>query len=284
LKSETFWFKDRDGVDIFVYKWLPHDKTRGVVQIAHGAVEHAARYRRVAEELTKNGYIVYANDHRGHGITGEKFGKMGYLGPGGWESTVYVLNELTEIIKKEWKEIPVFLLGHSWGSFLTQDYIHIWSDKLQGAIFSGTTGLPLPEVERDAEGMGLNFLIDKPKTPFDWLSRDEYEVQKYIDDPFCGFSTENTGFMEAMVDAWPRLLDPENDKKISKNLAVYIFAGSMDPVGGEKGVKKLFERYKTAGLNDVTYKIYQQGRHEMFNEINRDEVIKDLILWLDSHV
>lgn len=116
MKQNTFWFKDKDDVDIFVYRWLPEGKPKAVVQIAHGAAEHGARYAHVGKALADAGYAVYANDHRGHGKTGQKFGELGDLGPGGWNSTVRVLKELTDIIKEEHQEIPVFLLGHSWGA------------------------------------------------------------------------------------------------------------------------------------------------------------------------
>ena len=281
MKSETFWYKDKDGVEIFVYKWLPEGIPKAVVQVAHGLAEHAKRYTAVAEALVKAGYAVYADDHRGHGKTGEKFGKLGELGPRGWTGTVEALVALTDVIKKEHTGIPVFLLGHSWGSFLSQDYIQQWGNKLQGVLLTGTTGAPNPKTDLGAEGLGLNYIVKNPKTPFDWLTRDENEVQKYIDDPLCGFSLPPS-ILQILGESNEKLLDTKNDKNIPKELKVYIFVGTDDSVGGEEGAKVLVERYQNAGIKDITFKTYHGSRHELFNELNRDEVIRDVISWLDS--
>ncbi|MHA2180814.1 MAG: alpha/beta hydrolase [Promethearchaeota archaeon] len=283
MKSKTFWYKDKDDVDIFVYKWLPKGSPKAAVQIAHGLGEHAKRYSHVAEALVKVGYAVYADDHRGHGKTGEKFGALGELGPRGWDGTVEALTTLTDIIKSEIPNIPIFLLGHSWGSFLTQDYVQKWGIKLKGVLLTGTSGLPLPETDRGAEGLGLNFIVKNPKTPFDWLTRDDKEVQKYIKDPLCGFSLPPS-ILQELGDSTPRLLDKEKDHKIPKDLKIYIFVGANDSVGGEKGAKALIERYKNVGIKDATIKIYPDSRHELFNELNKDKVIRDVISWLDSHL
>jgi len=281
MKSETFWYKDKDGVEIFVYKWLPEGIPKAAVQVAHGLAEHAKRYTAVAEALVKAGYAVYADDHRGHGKTGEKFGKLGELGPRGWTGTVEALVALTDVIKKEHTGIPVFLLGHSWGSFLSQDYIQQWGNKLQGVLLTGTTGAPNPKTDLGAEGLGLNYIVKNPKTPFDWLTRDENEVQKYIDDPLCGFSLPPS-ILQTLGESNEKLLDTKNDEKIPKELKVYIFVGTDDSVGGEEGAKVLVERYQNAGIKDITFKAYPESRHELFNELNRDEVIRDVISWLDS--
>ena len=283
MKSGTFWYEDKDGVEIFVYRWLPDEKPKAIVQIAHGLGEHAARYTRVAEKFVKAGYAAYADDHRGHGKTGNKFGALGELGPRGWNGTVEALSTLTDVIKEEQSGIPVFLLGHSWGSFLAQEYIQQWGNKLQGVLLTGTTGLPFPETDIGAEGLGLNFIIKNPKTPFDWLTRDPEEVQKYIRDPLCGFSLPPS-ILQELEESNSRLLDTKNDGKIPKDLKIYIFVGTDDSVGGEKGAKALIERYQNAGIKDTTLKIYLDSRHELFNELNKDEVIRDVILWLDSHL
>jgi len=283
MKSETFWYKDKDMVDIFVYKWVPEGSPKAAVQIAHGLAEHAERYTHVAEALLKAGYAIYADDHRGHGKTGEKFGKMGELGPRGWDGTVEALATLTDIIKKQQPNVPVFLLGHSWGSFLSQDYIQQWGNKLQGVLLTGTTGSPNPKTDLGAEGLGLNYTVQNPKTPFDWLTRDENEVQKYIDDPRCGFSLPSS-ILKILGESNEKLLDTENDEKIPKELKVYIFVGSNDSVGGKEGAAALVERYKNAGIKEVAFKAYPECRHELFNELNKEEVIRDVISWLDSHL
>ena len=283
MKYESFWYKDRDMVDIYVYKWLPEGNPKAAIQIAHGLAEHAQRYTHVAEALVRAGYVIYADDHRGHGKTGEKYGVLGELGPRGWNGTVEALTTLTDIIKKEQPGIPIFLLGHSWGSFLSQDYIQQWGNKLQGVLLTGTTGSPNPKTDLGAEGLGLNYIVKNPKTPFDWLTRDEDEVQKYIDDPLCGFSLPPS-ILQILGESNKRLLDTKNDEKIPKELKIYIFVGNDDSVGGKEGAKALVERYQNIGIKDVTFKTYPECRHELFNELNRNEVIQDVILWLDSHL
>jgi len=283
MKSDTFWYKDTDGVEIFVYKWLPKETPKAAVQISHGLGEHAKRYTHVAEEIVKAGYAVYADDHRGHGKTGEKSGVLGELGPRGWDGTVEAVATLTDIIKNELPGIPIFLLGHSWGSFLSQDYIQKWGNKLTGVLLTGTSGLALPESDRGAEGLGLNFIVKNPKTPFDWLTRDDKEVQKYIKDPLCGFSLPPS-ILQELGESIPRLLDIKKAGKIPKDLKIYIFVSTDDSVGGEKGAKALFERYQNAGIKDSTLKIYSNSRHELFNELNKAEVIQDVISWLNTHL
>jgi alpha-beta hydrolase superfamily lysophospholipase len=283
MKSETFWYKDKDKVEIFVYKWLPEGIPKASVQIAHGLAEHAKRYTHVAEALVKAGYAIYADDHRGHGKTGEKFGELGELGPRGWDGTVEALTTLTDIIQKEQPKIPVFLLGHSWGSFLSQDYIQQWGKKIHGVLLTGTTGSPNPKTDLGAEGLGLNFIVKNPKTPFDWLTRDENEVQKYIDDPLCGFPLPPR-ILQILGESMEKLLDTKNDETIPKELKVYIFVGDDDSVGGKEGATALVERYQSAGIKDITFKSYPAGRHELFNELNKDEVIQDVISWLNSHL
>ncbi len=307
MKSSTFTFKDHDGIEIFVYKWAPEGNAKAVVQIAHGMVEHAARYARLSENLTQAGYVVYANDHRGHGKTAKDLDKKGQIGPGGMESMVKDLKQLTDIIKKENLGLPVFLLGHSMGSFFSQAYIQQYGKELKGVILSGTNGhmskliLTLglmiakgdvkklgpnaPGVKMDKQSFGSYNKAFKPaKTKFDWLSRDEAEVQKYINDPWCGFVCPTSFYVELLTilsNIWKKT----GEVNIPKDLPVYMFSGSMDPVGANtKGVVALFKRYQKLGIKDVTKKFYEGGRHESFNEINRDEVTKDIIAWLNAHV
>ncbi|MHA2037344.1 MAG: alpha/beta hydrolase [Promethearchaeota archaeon] len=283
MKYETFWYEDKDEVEIFVYKWVPEGSPKAAVQIAHGLAEHAKRYTHVAEALVRAGYIIYADDHRGHGKTGERYGEMGELGPRGWDGTVEALVELTDIIKKEQPGIPIFLLGHSWGSFLSQDYIQQWGNKLKGVLLTGTTGTPNPKTDLGAEGLGLNYTVKNPKTPFDWLTRDENEIQKYIDDPMCGF-TLPPSILQVLGESTEKRLNTKKDLKIPKELNVYIFVGDNDSVGGKEGATALYKRYQNAGIRDVSLKTYPDGRHELFNELNKDEVIQDVISWLDSHL
>ncbi|MFX1562686.1 MAG: alpha/beta hydrolase [Promethearchaeota archaeon] len=308
MQAETFFFSDEDGVEIFVYKWLPEADVpiKGVVQIAHGAASHAGRYAHVGESFVKAGYVVYANDHRGHGKTGQKSGRLGILSMGDWERMVRNLKELTDIAKGAYTDSPFFILGHSMGSFLVQNYIQMWGSDLQGALLTGTTGeivapsdqFDLESIQRSIAEKGFdareedfsNFMkaynepFEPARTEFDWLTRDQEAIQRYIDDPLCGFPL-SYGFIVELGRSMFSLWDSEKLQKIPKDLPIYIFVGSMDPVSGmAKGAKTLLQRYQDLGIKDVTLKEYPDCRHELFNEINREEVIQDVIAWLNAHL
>ncbi|MBN1878446.1 MAG: lysophospholipase [Anaerolineae bacterium] len=301
-QDTTFRFTDPEGYEIFVYCWGPPTgvTVKAVVQIEHGAAEHALRYERVARVLNQHGYIVYADDHRGHGKTAGTLDKAGICGPDGWNGMVKDAKQLTGIIKEKHPGLPVFLFGHSMGSFMAQQYIQNWGEGLAGAILCGSTGLALveasvlPIAEQVAQGeagsqpsaifAGLFASVNEPfepvKTPFDWLSRDETEVQKYIDDPWCGFAFTN-GMTYEFVKGTVHLFD--NEARIPKNLPIYIISGEMDPVGANNGVITLVNRYQNdLVIEDISYRLYPGARHEILNETNRDEVQADLITWLDG--
>lgn len=306
--KETFNFTSSDGIDIFVYKWMPKDnKVKGIVQIAHGMAETAKRYEPFAQILTRNGYVVYANDHRGHGKTAGKIENLGYLGDeDGFDLLVGDLHDLSGIIKDEYPSIPLFLFGHSMGSFAAQRYIMLYNKALRGLILSGSNGKQgillnvgcmvakreLKKHGRRRQSMKLHNLVFgnynkrfKPnRTDFDWLSRDDDAVDQYIDDPFCG-RVFTTGFF---YDFFKGLLAIENKKNvplIPKDIPIFIFSGDQDPVGKfGKGVMDLYHRYKNHGVHDIEYKLYKDGRHEMLKEMNRDEVFDDILRWLDARI
>jgi len=307
MQSSTFTFKDKDGIEIFVYKWQPEGVPKAAVQIAHGMAEHALRYERVAEHLTQAGYICYANDHRGHGKTAGDLEKTGSLGQGGWDSTVEDLKELTDYIKKENPNIPFFFLGHSWGSLMGQDYIQQWGNEIKGVILSGTNGsqsklllflgmliaksqLKKGPEKRNEKLDNMTFgAFNKPyepnaETKFQWLSRDQDEVNKYVEDPFCGFVCTTSYFVEVLK-GLKKIWKKENELKIPKDLPILIIAGEKDPSSNMgKALDILIKRYEKYGIKNITKKIYKDARHEVFNEINRDEVFQDLIEWLDGHI
>lgn len=304
IKDITFRFTDPEGYEIFVYRWGPPADVavKAVVQVEHGAAEHALRYERLARVLNKQGYVVYADDHRGHWKTAGTMEKAGICGPDGWNWMVKDARQLTDIIKENHPELPVFLFGHSMGSMMAQQYIQNWGEELAGVIICGSTGISMvdaavvPMAEAAAQGeaadqpselfAGLFASVNAPfepvKTPFDWLSRDEAEVQKYIDDPWSGFMFTN-GMTYEFVKGMVNLFDPENEARIPKNLPVYVISGEMDPVGANNGVMVLVNRYKDElGIGDVSYRIYPGARHEILNETNRDEVHSDIVAWLDG--
>lgn len=307
MKVENFTFKDKGNLEIFVYKWLPDEKVqvKGVVQIAHGMAETAGRYGGLASILTENGFVVYANDHRGHGKTAGEISKLGELGEDGFNKMVENMKELNEIIEKENSNLPVFLLGHSMGSFLTQRYICLYGRGLKGAILSGSCGKQgvmidigrliakgeIKKIGRDGKSNKLDKLSFgsynnsfKPnRTAFDWLSRDNNEVDKYIVDPFCG-TVFTAGFFYDFLGGLKCIADKREIKKVPTGLPIYILSGDKDPVGKYgKGVLKLVRTYKEHGIEDLSYKLYKDGRHEMLNEINKKEVMTDVIKWLNKH-
>ncbi|HUN55272.1 MAG TPA: lysophospholipase [Smithella sp.] len=309
MKSDTFTFKASDGIQIFTYRWVPDDLStvKGVVQIAHGMAEHAARYERFAGALTKAGYAVYANDHRGHGKTAGSLADLGYFADeNGWEKVVEDIHTLTGIIKKEYPNKPFFLFGHSMGSFLSRHYAMLYASELTGLVLSGTGGDPgaigkigLFIAKMDARLHGkkakseimnkmsfgaFNNAFKPNRTDYDWLSRDNAEVDKYVSDPLCG-AVFTAGFFCDMLGGLGFINNKENIGKIPKNLPIYIFSGAKDPVGANtKGVTQVYQSLKNAGISDLTLKFYEDGRHEMLNEINREIVFQDVIAWLDKHV
>ena len=315
MKSSTFTFNDQDDIEIFVYKWEPETPPKAVVQFIHGLAEHAKRYARVAEALCNEGYVCYANDARGHGRTAgdltEKTlkGNAGDLGPNGWRGVVNDIHELTNIIKKGYPNLPIFLIGHSWGAMLTQDYIQDWGNEIKGVILSGTNGKVRALVIKagkliikgDIKKRGLtepsqkmhdmNFKSnnhdwqnDEGATGFEWLSRDKEEVQKYIDDPWCGFVSPASLWLE-FLHGFEKIYDSKKEQNIPKDLPIHFISGSLCVIGNKnKSVMAMINRLNNYGMKDVTYKFYKDARHEIFNEINRDEVYQDVIIWLNSHL
>lgn len=308
MKISNFTFKGEEDTDIYVYKYEPIEKENinGIVQISHGMSEEAGRYKRFANYLTDNGYIVYINDHRGHGKSAENINRIGILAQkDGIHCIVKDLNKLTKIIKTENNGLPIFLFSHSMGSFAAQKYIIDYSEDIDGVILSGTNGLHGIEVDlgflvakvmSKIQGREKKaYLIDKlafggfnkkfkpNKSEFDWLSRDFKEVEKYIENEYCGVVFSN-GYFYDLFKLFKEIRNINNLKKINSKLPIYIFAGDKDPVGKfGKGVTKLYENYKKVGIENVEFKLYSDGRHEMLNEINKDEVINDTINWIKQN-
>ena len=308
MKISNFTFKGEEDTDIYVYKYEPIEKENinGIVQISHGMSEEAGRYKRFANYLTNNGYIVYINDHRGHGKSAENINRIGILAQkDGIHCIVKDLNKLTKIIKTENNGLPIFLFSHSMGSFAAQKYIIDYSEDIDGVILSGTNGLHGIEVDlgflvakvmSKIQGREKKaYLIDKlafggfnkkfkpNKSEFDWLSRDFKEVEKYIENEYCGVVFSN-GYFYDLFKLFKEIRNINNLKKINSKLPIYIFAGDKDPVGKfGKGITKLYENYKKVGIENVEFKLYSGGRHEMLNEINKDEVINDTINWIKQN-
>ena len=288
----------------FVRCWLPEGRPRAVIQIVHGMAEHSGRYERLAAALTAEGYAVYAQDLPGHGRTARAPDELGHFSESaGWRLALQSIRCLQRELG-EWHEgAPQFLIGHSMGSFLLQDYLSRHAHDLSGAVLSASTadagplravGLALLKGEglwrgldeRSALAEALTFKsynrkFSPTRTAFDWLSRDPLEVDRYVADPQCGFRC-TTGLWVQLLEAMGRL-DKRRAARVPNRLALLAIAGEDDPVcAGRKGPASLKKRYTEAGLGDVTARSYPKGRHELLNDVCREEVTADLIGWLNQ--
>jgi alpha-beta hydrolase superfamily lysophospholipase len=301
MAGAEFEFRGDDGESLLARRWLPEGRPRAVLQIAHGLAEHSGRYARLAAALNAAGYGVYASDHRGHGPEAPAADLGHFADEGGWEKVVGDLWTLNRLIAAEQPGTPIIFIGHSLGSFLGRGFIAEHSDALAGAALSGSSGKPpaiatlgrlIARAERLRLGKrGKSRLIfqmwfgdfNKPfrpaRTAFDWLSRDEREVDAYVADPLCGFPF-TTQLAIDVLDALPRVTGRENLARIRKDLPIYVFSGERDPVGAN--IKGLIADLKAAGFAKLATRLYPGARHETLNETNRDEVTRDLIAWLDG--
>jgi alpha-beta hydrolase superfamily lysophospholipase len=305
MLSSTFTFKNSQGINVHVFKWFPESKPKAIVQISHGMVETAERYARFAEALVNAGYGVYANDHVAHGRTAKSVTDIGVIGKNGFIEMTDTVHELTEIIKKENPSTKVILFGHSMGSFISQKYIQDYGKDISGVILTGTAGPTagvgvvklLASIQMAVKGVdskghfltklqfgGFNKKFAPNRTEFDWLSSEDAEVDKYIKSEYCGAVT-TAGFVYTICDGLTKLHSDSVMNKVPKELPMYIFVGEKDPVGGEtKTVTWLINKYKALGIKDVSHKFYSGARHELLNEKCKDEVAKDVIIWLNDHI
>ena len=287
-QPNRFHFTSADGLSIACVKWGGHHNVRGVVQIAHGLGEHMGRYAELAETLVEGEFVVYGNDHRGHGLTAKPSGSFGEFGPAGFDQLVEDMISLRVIAKNEHRGMPYILLGHSMGSFAAQQFILDHSHSIDGLVLSGSGALD--SLARLAQSVPsgedpmklLNAPFEPACTPFDWLTRDNAEVDAFINDPLC-FPSLTARSMEFFVDAFPRLADPKEIRKVNGDLSIYLISGSDDPVGQRlAGVRLLVDRYRSAGLTSIAHDFYSGGRHEMLHELNRRDAITNVLVWLSG--
>jgi alpha-beta hydrolase superfamily lysophospholipase len=333
MRKGHFIWEDAQGIKHYVYEWLPSEdvEMKGIVQIAHGMAETAARYERLAVVLTKNGYAVFANDHLGHGQTAGSLDAVGKFGKNSFHAMADVMSQITLQIRRRFEDkavetsldnvqgdrrdqerasLPLFMLGHSMGSFLTQYYMvsHLerYPEHVQGILLSGSNGkegvalevgIAIATMEAAFRGDHFRSLMltalsfgnfnarFKPnRTAFDWLSRDEKEVDAYMKDPYCG-GIFTSGYFRDLFTGLKEIKNKHQVIRIRKDIPIYIFSGEEDPVGGQgKGVRRLIKLYEKLGIQDISYKLYPGGRHEMLNEINRDEVMADIVARMDSWI
>ncbi len=303
-----FYFPSTNGKNKILARICTPDKPpKAVVQIAHGIAEHISRYDPFMFFLAENGYVAVGNDHLGHGLSAENEDGLGIFDTqNGWTYAVDDMKALRDQVRQEFHDIPYIFFGHSMGSFLTRTYLIRYPDQYDAAILSGT-GQQSPALINagffaanlltllrgpGADGKLLNVMafgsyckkIDNPRTPFDWLSTNEENVDRYIADPLCGFVAKCSMYRD-MMGGLKFLTKQSNIDKMNKDAPIYFMSGAEDPVGDYgAGVEKAYRAFCDAGLHDVTMKLYPGGRHEMLNETNREEVMQDILAWLDQRV
>lgn len=274
-----------NGVNLTAYRWDPDTQPRAIVQIVHGMGEHARRYAPLATELAGRGYVVYAYDHRGHGDSLAAGAEPGELGAGGWSELVRDIGRVADVARAEYPDLKLALVAHSMGSFATEQFLLNDGSRVAAVALTGTAAIDLLEPALDLDApldlAMFNAAFQPARTDYDWLSRDEAEVDKYVADPLCGFGVDIVGAKDMFVGS-RQLADPARVSQMRPDLPVYIAVGDMDPVNGQLAlINPLADRYREAGLADVTLRVYPGARHEVLNETNRDEIVADLTAWLD---
>ena len=303
MTHDTFWLDANDRTGLFVNQWLPEGKPKAIVLLAHGMAEHSGRYARLGAALCDAGFGLYAHDQRGHGKTAER-GTLGhYADNDGWCAVVSDVASLNQHIGQAQPGVPIFLLGHSMGSYIAQAYLLHHSASLHGAILSASNFQPvalyrsaslIARFERWRQGpKGRSALIEwlsfgsfnkafKPnRTAYDWLSRDPAQVDAYAHDPLCGFRCTNQLWID-LLGGLQQISKASNLAQIDPALPLLVMGGACDPVSEGKRLEVLANALRNAGNRNVQLTIYPQARHELFNEIHRDEVTADVIAWLNQ--
>ncbi|MBH3338690.1 lysophospholipase [Pseudomonas mendocina] len=303
MRHNVFPLATQDGLHLHVNHWHGDQPPRAVVMLSHGMAEHSQRYARLAESLVAAGFDLYALDQRGHGQSAAQ-GVLGhYADEGGWDKVVGDLASLNHHIRQRYPQAPIFLFGHSMGSYIGMAYLMGHSCSLQGAVLSGSNYQPvaLYKAARLIAGFerwrlgpkGRSKVIDflsfgsfnkafRPnRTAFDWLSRDAAEVDKYVTDPLCGFVCTTQLWCD-LLDGLRYITPKANLAQIDAGLPLLVIGGSRDPVSDGKRLEDLAGALREAGVRDVQLKIYPEARHELLNESNRDEVTAHLIDWLQQ--
>ena len=281
-------------------------RPRGIIVIAHGMAEHASRYARFAASAVEEGYVVLAGDHRGHGATAAPDGFGFVAEQDGWDTVVADMSTVMDAARRAWPDVPVFLMGHSWGSFLARDLAARRGGDLAGLILLGT-GSGVGALTRPATAICagesrlrgprhpsrlLNALAFGPyqrhfapnRTEADWISRDAKEVDRYVADPWCGFVCTSSFFRD-LVAGQGAVNTASHAAAVPADLPMLLASGDRDPVGAMgRGVQRAATLYRRAGVREVSVLLYPGGRHELLNETNRDQVTGDILTWIDGHV
>lgn len=310
-REERFAFPSADGKTMIdAVKWIPEDGNyHAILQISHGMVEYIDRYKHFAEFLNNNGYLVVGHSHLGHGASVVSKDEWGYFADkNSAEVLINDMHTLRTVVQSENEGVPYFMLGHSMGSYLLRRYLTVYNDNLRGAIIMGTGC-----VEDNLSKMGRSlcrvmavflgwhhrsqfvksltfggpykkFDMDGSNPENNWLTRDVEIVKHYYGEPRCRFTFTLNGF-HTLMDTVYYDNQMENIKKTPAKLPIFMVSGADDPVGDMgDGVKKVYYKYEEAGMKDITYKLYEKGRHEILNEVNKEKVFDDLLSWMEVHI
>ncbi|MCO4838095.1 MAG: lysophospholipase [Oceanospirillaceae bacterium] len=298
---------EADQIALHVRLW-PVEDAIGWVHIMHGMSEHGGRYEHLAKALNDAGFNVSADDHRGHGLTGQETDSLGHLAHhNGWKKMVSDQADIISHIQNKWPQ-PLIILGHSMGSFLAtkvvQHYANKFANQLQGLVLSASNysapwfyriACVAALFERWRHGTlaqskllhqlsfgNFNNHFKPVRTPKDWISSDPKVVDAYIADPLAGHGISNQFWVD-FLDGLADLSEPESMAQIRNELPIYLFSGDQDPVGKSgRGVIALQKALRRAGSKQVQCCLYANGRHEMLNEPNKHKVISDLLVWLQQ--
>ncbi|MEJ2445314.1 MAG: alpha/beta hydrolase [Exilibacterium sp.] len=297
--------QSEDGIQLFVRSWPSRSTAKAVVQVVHGMSEHCLRYARFAEFLNNHNIAVIAHDQRGHGKTATNETMGLFSETGGWEKVIGDVDRVRQFIDNEHPQLPVILLGHSMGSFIVQSYLINYRPSLAACLLSGSNFNTPPTLkalrqiarfERWRQGKtGHSRLINwlsfgtfnnafKPnRTKSDWLSKDEHQVDLYVNDPLCGQKACNQLWID-LVEGLLEIAEQKNLQRIPSTLPIFIFGGENDPVSAGNRLTLLAEKLKQAGIKTVDLKVYPNGRHEMLNETNCAQVYEDLSTWITRYL
>ena len=286
--------------------WETEKEPVGVLQIVHGMAEYIDRYDDFAKYMTEHGFNVIGHDHLGHGYSVSDERDYGFFAEeNGDKIIIEDMHSVTQYAKEKWEELPNFILGHSMGSFCLRQYLTKYSNDVFGAIIMGTGWIPSAAAllgktiatntckskgSHTVNPLLIKLTLEPYNKPFapartncDWLSKDEKQVDLYVNDKLCGFDF-TAGAYKDFFTVLEKIAKNKQLIGMRKSLPILITSGSVDPVGGKKACEKLNAQYKRCGIDDVTLKLWENDRHEILNELDKSDVYDYICTWLNSKI